>query len=147
MALDILVAVLLACTIGYAFLLNRRLAELKRDKTHLEQLAASFNDATARAEESVAKLRVDTDDVVQNLRSGISEAETLRDDLKFLVERGETTADRLEEGLRAGRSGPPAAGAGFADRPAAAPNAAGNDVAISRNDAERELIKALQAVR
>lgn len=108
MALDVLVAVLLACTIGYAFLLNRRLAELKRDKTHLEQLAASFNDATARAEESVAKLRVATNDVVQNLRSGISEAETLRDDLKFLVERGETTADRLEEGLRAGRSGAPA---------------------------------------
>ncbi len=77
MALDILIALLLACTIGYAFVLNRRLSELKRDKTHLERLAASFNDATARAEEAVAKLRVATDDVVQTLQNGISEAARL----------------------------------------------------------------------
>lgn len=100
MVLDILVAALLACTIGYAFLLNRRLLELRKDKEKLERLAESFSDATQRAEQSVAKLRVAAEDVVNELRQGISDAEVLKGDLDLLLERGETTADKLENGVR-----------------------------------------------
>ena len=48
-ALDIIVAVLLAVTIGYGVVLNRKLGNLRSFKTELETLSSKFGDATARA--------------------------------------------------------------------------------------------------
>ena len=96
--LDIVVAVLLVATIAYAFLLNRRLAGLRRDKRELESLAATFGQATIRAEESIAKLKF----TVSTLNDRVDRAEALRDDLAFLVDRGSRAADQLKR-----RSGGP----------------------------------------
>ena len=82
--LDIVIAVLLVATIAYAFLLNRRLAGLRRDKRELESLAATFGQATIRAE-SIAKLKF----TVSTLNDRVDRAEALRDDLAFWL-----TADR-----------------------------------------------------
>ncbi len=97
--LDMFVAVLLIVMIGYAFTLNKRLGTLRRDKGELQKLALSFGEATLRAEESTAQLRA-TIDVLQER---IKKAESLRDDLVFLVERGNGTADSLEELVRTAR--------------------------------------------
>ena len=97
--LDIFVAVLLIVMIGYAFTLNKRLGTLRRDKEELQKLALSFGDATLRAEDSTVQLRA-TIDVLQER---IKKAESLRDDLVFLVERGNGTADALEELVRTAR--------------------------------------------
>ena len=97
--LDMFVAVLLIVMIGYAFTLNKRLGTLRRDKGELQKLALSFGDATLRAEESTVQLRA-TIDVLQER---IKKAESLRDDLVFLVERGNGTADTLEELVRTAR--------------------------------------------
>ena len=97
--LDMSVAVLLVVMIGYAVTLNKRLGTLRRDKVELQKLALSFGDATARAEESTVQLRA-TIDVLQER---IKRAESLRDDLVFLVERGNGTADSLEELVRTAR--------------------------------------------
>ncbi len=48
LALDVLVAVLLVITIGYAVVLNWRLGRLRHDKSDLDKLAATFNKATQR---------------------------------------------------------------------------------------------------
>ena len=97
--LDIFVAVLLIVMIGYAVTLNKRLGTLRRDKEELQKLALSFGDATLRAEDSTVQLRA-TIDVLQER---IKKAESLRDDLVFLVERGNGTADALEELVRTAR--------------------------------------------
>jgi len=97
--LDILVAVLLVVTIGYAYLLNKRLAGLRRDKGELEKMALNFHTATDRAEESIARLKVN----VEALQANMDKAESLRDDLVFLSERGGNAADRLEVAVRAAR--------------------------------------------
>lgn len=140
LALDVLVAVLLVITIGYAMVLNRRLGRLRRDKSELEKLAATFGQATARAEESIGRLKKTAD----ALKERIDNAQALRDDLAFLIDRGGSAADRLEETVRAARikggSGPRPA----ANKPAAAP---GNGKIKPRSEAERELLKALQAAR
>ena len=99
LVLDIFVAVLLIVMIGYAFTLNKRLGTLRRDKEELQKLALSFGDATLRAEDSTVQLRA-TIDVLQER---IKKAESLRDDLVFLVERGNGTADALEELVRTAR--------------------------------------------
>ena len=97
--LDGFVAVLLIVTIGYALTLNSRLGTLRKDKEELQRLALSFGESTARAEVSIAELGVSID----VLQERIKRAESLREDLVFLVERGNGTADTLEELVRTAR--------------------------------------------
>ena len=58
LALDGLLVVLLAATIAFALQLNRRLAAARADQGEFARLAASFAEAAARAEDSVARLKV-----------------------------------------------------------------------------------------
>ena len=75
--LDILIAILLIATIAYAVMLNRRLSDLRKDQTELEQLAQSFNDATIRAEESIHKLTGSAEDMKRDVNETLKKAEAL----------------------------------------------------------------------
>ncbi len=140
LALDVLVAVLLVITIGYAMVLNRRLGRLRRDKSELEKLAATFGQATARAEESIGNLKKTAD----ALKGRIDNAQALRDDLAFLIDRGGSAADRLEETVRAARKEGASRPRPGLKKPA---GAHGNGKISPKSTAERELLKALQAAR
>lgn len=96
---DILVAVLLVVTIGYAMVLNKRLAKLRGDKSQLEKLAANFRESTARADDSIHKLK----QTAELLQARIDKAQALRDDLAFLIDRGSQAADSLEDLVRVTR--------------------------------------------
>lgn len=96
---DVLVAVLLVVTIGYAIVLNQRLGRLRRDKAQLEKLAVTFGESTARAEDSILKLRK----TAESLQERIDKAQSLRDDLAFLIDRGGQAADNLEDLVRVTR--------------------------------------------
>ena len=98
--IDIIVAILLISAIGYGMVLNRRIVALRRDQANLERLASSFHEATKRAEESVTKLKKTANSSSQILSEGIDAAARIREDLNFLVERGEKLGDRLEESVR-----------------------------------------------
>jgi len=101
LVVDIVVAVLLIVTICYATILNKRLGNLRRDRSELEKLAINFHASTARADESIGHLRASVD----GLQEQIEKAESMRDDLIFLTERGSAAADRLEESVRLSRMG------------------------------------------
>ncbi|MEK9753964.1 MAG: DUF6468 domain-containing protein [Rhodospirillaceae bacterium] len=58
--LDIVLAVLLVVTIGYAVVLNRRLGALRQNKDELERLASGFVETTSRAERGIGELRAMT---------------------------------------------------------------------------------------
>jgi hypothetical protein len=159
LALDIVIAVLLVATIGYALKLNARLMLMRKDREALEKLAATFNAAMQRAGESTVLLKRGADDMGHRLQK----AESLRDDLQFLIERGGAIADRLEQGVRAARpeaqSGPrgprvavngngaPAGANGSGTAPGAQPLRAPAKVVSARTQAERDLLRVLQAVR
>ena len=89
--IDVLVAVLLAVTIGYAIILNKRLGKLRADKKELEKLATKFGHSTHRAEESIDKLK-HTADLLQD---SMDKAQALRDDLAFLIDRGDRAAEPI----------------------------------------------------
>lgn len=150
--IDVAVAVLLVVTIGYAVTLNRRLQRLRKDKKDLENLARTFGESTIRAEENINQLRT----VAQALDIQMGRAQSLRDDLAFLNDRGGSAADRLEELVREARDGlgvvpkPPSAGHAKA---APAPKAPKTPLTASkeesdniegRSEAERELLRALK---
>jgi hypothetical protein len=162
--LDAIVAVLLAATIVYAILLNRKLGQLRGNSSEIEKTAAEFHLAIAKAEGSVTKLQVSTD----GLRLQLDKAQSLKDDLTLLIERGDAVADALEEAVRVGRrqreagsrSRPVATEVGAVPtRMAPASMAAANLMPAStglqtngaesapRTEAERELLRALASGR
>src|ERR1700740_1755346 len=101
--LDIVVILLLVPTIVYAGILNRRLGALRRSRDELARIVASFNDATLRAEAGIPKLKKATTEANHTLKDRVEKAQTLRDDLAFMVERAEELATRLEGAVRAAR--------------------------------------------
>lgn len=145
LVLDILVAGLLVVTISYAVMLNRRLLVLRQDKADLEKLAAKFGESTVRAEESINRLR----HTAEELKANTDKAQNLRDDLAFLIDRGGSTADRLEDSVRSARKKVPQEQRGetLARGNKAPENRMRSDENSSQTDAERELIRALRSAR
>lgn len=100
---EVLVAGMLAVMIYYAWRLNRTLGTLQNDKAELEKLLATFHEATERAETGVARLKESATETARSLDERVAKAVTLRDELAFMVERANEIADRLEQGISAGR--------------------------------------------
>ena len=167
--LDIVVSLLLIATISYAWMLNQRLSSLRKNRDDLAKTIAAFNEATLRAESSIPKLRKAAEESGQTLQERVEKAQSLRDDLAFMIERADTMANRLENAVRSARPDGKAAAAersgpaqvGTASTPtmppprmnpgraaAIAAAAAGAEAeADDRSEAERELLRALQAMR
>ena len=101
--LDIGLVILLAVTLFHAIRLERALGVLKRDRAALEALVQTFNASTRAAETGVERLRATTDGAGRQIQRQIDTASRLKDDLTFLVQRGEGLADRLDEAVRAAR--------------------------------------------
>jgi len=150
--LDIALVILLTATLFHAVRLERALGVLKRDRTSLEALVAAFNASTHAAESGVERLRAATDGSGRQIQRQIDTATTLKEDLTFLVQRGEGLADRLDDVVRAARphtetvTQPPARSpyAPQLATPERGPREAEPKV---RSQAERDLLKALRMVR
>ena len=129
---------LLLATLFHALRLERALGVLKRDRTALEALVAGFNASTSQAETSIGRLRQAADGAGRDIAHRIDTATTLRDDLAFLIERGDRLADRMEQLVREGRplAAPPPV---FAESAEPEPRV--------RSQAERDLLQALRMVR
>lgn len=147
LALDLALAVLLAVTIAYAALLNRKLALLRRERRQLDGASGGLQETLAHAEHGIGNLK----EAMDGLQARMETARTLGDDLRFLVERGEAVADALEKRLRQ------AAPAPARPAPQVKRQAADTNSRLQRrtpeqedepsSDAERELLKALGAAR
>jgi hypothetical protein len=94
-AIDVAVAGLLVAAILYAVRLNRALESLRQGKSELAALIGRFDEAAAHAERSVARLGQSTTDQGKALNAAIAEAQALRDELAFMLERGDTVAERI----------------------------------------------------
>ncbi len=169
LVLDVMVAVLLAVTIVYAWVLNQRLSQLRRNRDDLAKVVSSFNEATARAEAGIPKLRKAAEETGIALQERVEKAQSLRDDLAFMIERADAMADRLEQAVRVAReeirtpaapaaaqptpgpvirpTAPRMAPAAQAPSPATAAPALEPEIEDERSEAERELLRALQSVR
>ncbi len=172
--LDLVVSVLLIATIGYAWMLNQRLSSLRKNRDDLAKTIAAFNEATLRAESSIPKLRKAAEESGQTLQERVEKAQSLRDDLAFMIERADTMANRLENAVRSARSDsakptpepraaaplgapqgsplpgpsmPPPRMAGNRAAAIAAAAAAAEGDGDERSEAERELLRALQSMR
>ena len=132
---------LLAATLFHALRLERALGVLKRDRAALEDLVAGFNASTRQAEAGIDRLRGAAEGAGRQIAKQIDAAAALKDDLVFLIERGEHVADRMDKLVRSSR---PFAAEPQRSSPTSEPEATEPRV---RSQAERDLIKALRLAR
>ncbi len=105
--LDLVVAGLLVAVIIYAVRLNAALRTVKEGKEELETLMAGFAASTAKAEDAIQRIKEASGSNSAVLNGLLGDAETLRDDLSFLIERGERAAQALETGVTRSREPQP----------------------------------------
>ena len=112
--IEILVAILLALTIGYCILLNKRLTRLKADEQALKATISELITATEIAERAIAGLKLTVRDCDQNLGERLRTAERFSADMERQLMAGEEVLHRLARIVGAARGEP-------ADAPAASP--------------------------
>ncbi|MGE0415847.1 MAG: DUF6468 domain-containing protein [Acetobacteraceae bacterium] len=101
--LEIVLVGMLAATLFHAVRLERALGVLKRDRATLEGLVAGFNTSTRQAETGIERLRATADGAGRQIARQAEAAMALKDDLSFLMERGDRLADRLDSLVRIAR--------------------------------------------
>ncbi len=140
---------LLVAAIPFAWRLEKQLGALRRDRPALEAGAADFGEATRQAEAALARLRATAEGAGRAVAEKVAVAEPLREDLKFLIERAESLADRLEGLVRVARplaaAEPPRMASPAAPASAAVPPPEATEA--PRSQAERDLLRALRLAR
>ena len=140
--LQVTLLVLLGAAIPFAVRLERALREIRKDRSAMDTSAQGLSEAAAAAESAILRLRATAELSGRQVQERVTTAEPLRDDLRFLIERAETLADRLEALVRAGRplAGHEAPPAPTSIRPTREPPSDGGPL---RSQAERDLLRAL----
>jgi hypothetical protein len=101
--IEILVAILLALTIGYCILLNKRLIRLKSDEQALKATISELITATEIAERAIAGLKVTVRECDQNLGERLRTAERFSADMERQLMAGEEVLHRLARIVSASR--------------------------------------------
>ncbi len=153
---------LLVIGIGYAVRLSKQLAELRASRAEMGRFVAEFSSTVQRAEAGVRGLKQAAREGGDDLEQLIEKAQSLRDELHFLVESADQIANRLSNAASvAARAMLPETPSVAPSKPAAtvkpsvappvalkpsAPVADKKAVAMggSNSMAERELLKALE---
>lgn len=143
--LELVLVAMLAVTLFHAVRLERALGVLKRDRATLESLVTGFNTSTRQAEQGVERLRAAADGAGRQIARQSEAAMALKDDLTFLMERGEKLADRLDGLVRSAR---PLTHEPQNQAPAmaSADRSEAGEIRL-RSQAERDLLKALRMAR
>ncbi len=128
--LQVVLLLMLGAAIPFALRLERALREIRRDRGALEGSAQGLGEAARMAEAAMVRLRASAEIAGRQVAERTAAAEPLRDDLRYLVERAEALADRLEGLVRAGRPL-------VADAPRAP------EAMPLQSQAERDLVRAL----
>lgn len=107
---DVIVCCLLLVSIFYTISLNRKLSSLKRGRGELQAFFDHFSKSLTRAEDGILELRKAAHSIGKGLDEQFKQATALKDDLAFLIERGEDLAahlDQVTDALQAGTHSPP----------------------------------------
>ncbi len=98
--IELMVACLLVVTIGYCFIVNRKLTALRADQSGLRVVIGELNRSTERAERAIQEMRRVAQAVDGEIAGHVGVAQTTRDELLAAVERVQgvrEAADKLTE--------------------------------------------------
>ncbi|OYD84687.1 DUF6468 domain-containing protein [Azospirillum brasilense] len=121
LVLDLVMVGLLAATIAYAIILNRQIIKLRESRGEMAELVRGLNEAMSRAETGVRGLKKTAHETGDDLQRTVAKAQTLRDELEFMIEAADAMANRLGnvggERPKPGPAARPAARPGLSARP------------------------------
>jgi len=100
--IEILVAILLALTIGYCMMLNRRLKLLRSDEHSLRATISELVTATEIAERAIAGLKLTVEECELGLGARLRSADRFTADLDRSIAGGKDLLDRLSQIVAAG---------------------------------------------
>lgn len=92
---EAIVAVLLVMTISYCFIVNRKLENLRSDKSDLRAIIRDLYTATGHAEQAFGALRHTTDTIEEALGEKIAEARNAEKTLASDLQKGEALMSKL----------------------------------------------------
>lgn len=132
--LDGAVALLLAATLVYCVILERRLSALRSGQDGLKKVVADLDAATSRAQAAIGGLRAAGEAGAAALETKLGPAKALTDELTLMLEAGESLAQRLAHG-RAGDAATSALRAAAASARTPAPAQPGEAILRALKDA------------
>lgn len=97
LAVNFLVAALLAATLVYCFRLDRRLTALRSGHDGFKDIIAALDRASERAQMSLAELKALGVAAESALKPEVAKADALIEELKLMVQSADRVADRLLE--------------------------------------------------
>ena len=97
LVIETLVAVLLGLTIGYCFILNKRLIRLRADEASMRGTIAELVTATEFAERAIKNLRSITQETNATLGEGLRASIDVTRDLDDQIARGEEVLGRIAQ--------------------------------------------------
>ena len=100
LTLNLLVLVFLIVAIFYAGILNYRLKKLRSNKDEVDMAIIRFDQAVSKADESISYLKDISGKSYNALLESIQKSQALRDELFFLLERGDELANKMEIQIR-----------------------------------------------
>lgn len=103
-AVQALLVLALGVCLPVAIRLERTLSALGRDRADLAASAKLFTEAVQEAETAILKLRQASERAGRSIAEPIAAAERVGEDLRFLVQRAEAQADRLDAAVRSVRA-------------------------------------------
>lgn len=109
LAIELMVSALLATTIAYCVVLNRRLLRLKADEAVLRATIGELITATEIAERAILGLKSAAAACDATLGARLQRAEGVTAEIEQAIRRGETLAGRMGAAMDGNPAGPPAA--------------------------------------
>jgi hypothetical protein len=95
LAVELILMGLLAATLVYCILLERRLAALRAGQDGLKETIGELNEAIATAGASMRALKAAAGDAATSLDEKLTRAHTLIDELTVITSAGERIAERI----------------------------------------------------
>lgn len=93
--IELSVAILLATTIGYCIVLNRKLNSLQADRTALRQMVGDLVQATTMANGAIKGLKETATEADEQLKSRLNEAEQFAIELANHITSGQAVLERI----------------------------------------------------
>ena len=94
--IELLVAILLAVTIGYCVIVNRKLEQLRSEQSDMRSVIRDLSAATGQAENAIATLRSTAGTAEETLTARIDGAAELNAQLAVALEQGEDLLSKLK---------------------------------------------------
>ncbi|WP_417309561.1 DUF6468 domain-containing protein [Devosia sp.] len=102
---EVLVAVLLATTIGYCVILNNRLKRLHSDRDQLRKMVTDLVQATGLANAAIQELKATAVEAENGLQTRLDEAESFAVKLATHINAGQHLIDKIARITTAARRG------------------------------------------